>query len=71
MRDGSALFLSTAAYLTPELTDLGIEDAEGNRGVKPDHIFPDPDPEATYTLEEWHEKQIDKAVEILKAKKNA
>ncbi len=71
MRDGSALFLSTAVYLTPELTDLGAEDAEGNRGVKPDHLFADPEPDATYSGEEWHQKQIDQAIEILKAKKNA
>ncbi len=71
MRDGSALFLSTAVYLTPELTDLGKEDENGDRGVKPEYIFPEPDPDATYTFEEWHQKQIDRAVELLKAEKNA
>ncbi len=68
MRDGSALFLSTAVYLTPDLTDIGLEDEKGNRGVKPDHLFPDPDPNAEYTLQQWHEQQIEKAVALLKAK---
>ena len=68
MRDGSALFLSTAVYLTPKLTDIGVDDANGDRGVKPDHMFPEPDPEkdAEVTGEEWHGRQIQKALEILK-----
>lgn len=69
MRDGSALFLSTAVYLTPKLTDIGVDDANGDRGVKPDHIFPELDPvkDAEVTGEEWHERQIQKALDILKA----
>ncbi len=68
MRDGSALFLSTAVYLTPDMTDISIEDEKGNRGVKPDIIFPDPDPKGQYTVESWHQEQIDKAVDVLKKK---
>ena len=68
MRDGSALFLSTAVYLTPQLTDIGIDDENGDRGVKPDQVFPDPDLEkdAELTGKEWHERQIQKALEVLR-----
>lgn len=71
LRDGSALFLSTAVYLTPELTDLGIEDEDGQRGVRPKHVFPDPDPSAEYRFDDWHKMQIDRAVQILKGKMQA
>ena len=73
LRDGSALFLSTAVYLTPEFTDLGIEGEDGKRGVRPAHVFPDPDPdpEVEFVFEDWHKQQINRAVEILKAKMGA
>ncbi len=73
LRDGSALFLSTAVYLTPEFIDLGIEGEDGKRGVHPKHVFPDPDPdpEAEFVFDDWHRQQIDRAVQILKAKMGA
>jgi len=75
----SALFLSTAVYLTPKMTDVGLEDEEGKRGLNPDHSFAEFDEEkdkeyidshGTLMLERWHQKQIDQALEILKEKMN-
>lgn len=68
MRDGSALFLSTAVYLTPDMNDIGIEDEAGKRGVKPDRLFDPPEADAEYTVEQWHQKQIDRALAVLKEK---
>ncbi|MBU0611580.1 MAG: S41 family peptidase [Armatimonadetes bacterium] len=68
LQDQSALFLSTAVYLTPKLRDIGEKDANGKRGVKPDVLFPDPDPnDPNFKAKEWHEQQIGLAkAELLK-----
>lgn len=59
LEDNSALFLSTAVYLTPKKRDIGIKDANGKRGVKPDVLFPEPDPNRTdLKFKEWHDEQI-------------
>lgn len=67
LKDNSALFLSTAVYLTPEMTDIGLEDEDGERGLVPDRPFREFDPEKDEdeTIESWHQIQIDKAVEVL------
>lgn len=69
LQDDSALFLTTALYLTPKKRDIGEKDAEGNPGVKPDRPFPEPDPNDTdLKFKEWHEKQIALALDVLKEK---
>ncbi|MFO7948017.1 MAG: S41 family peptidase [Armatimonadota bacterium] len=67
LRDNSALFLSTAVYLTPHKTDIGLEDDDGNRGLVPDRELPEFDPEkdSDHTVESWHELQIEQAVKVL------
>jgi carboxyl-terminal processing protease len=68
LQDQSALFLSTAVYLTPKLRDIGEKDADGKRGVKPDVLFAEPDPNTpNFNGREWHEKQVELAkAELLK-----
>jgi carboxyl-terminal processing protease len=68
LQDQSALFLSTAVYLTPKLRDIGLKDEKGKPGVKPDVLFPDPDPNnADFKAKEWHEQQVSLAkAELLK-----
>jgi len=69
LQDDSALFLTTALYLTPHKRDIGEEDAEGNPGVKPDRKFPDPDPNDTdLKFEEWHKQQVGLATDVLQEK---
>ncbi|MFP3904801.1 MAG: S41 family peptidase, partial [Armatimonadota bacterium] len=67
LRDNSALFLSTAVYLTPKKTDIGLEDEDGKRGLVPDRIFAEFDPEkdSDHTVESWHELQIEQAANVL------
>jgi C-terminal peptidase prc len=66
LQDQSALFLSTAVYLTPKLRDIGLKDANGVGGVKPDILFPEPDPNGTIKYKEWHDTQVLKSVDILR-----
>jgi len=68
LQDQSALFLSTAVYLTPKMRDIGEKDANGKRGVKPDVAFPEPDPNSTdFNAKKWHEQQVGLAkAELLK-----
>lgn len=68
LQDQSALFLSTAVYLTPKMRDIGEKDANGKRGVKPDIVFPEPDPSAeNFTAKDWHDAQVKLATaELLK-----
>ena len=68
LQDQSALFLSTALYLTPAKRDISIKDETGKRGLKPDVLFPEPDPTTpNFKAKEWHEAQIDLAkAELLK-----
>ncbi len=68
LQDGSAIFLSTAVYLTPKKRDIGEKDAEGKRGVKPDVLFPEPDPnQPNFSPKEWHEQQVQRAkAELIK-----
>jgi carboxyl-terminal processing protease len=68
LQDKSALFLSTAVYLTPKMRDIGEKDANGKRGVKPDVLFPEPDPNnPDFRAKDWHEQQVGLAkAELLK-----
>lgn len=69
LQDDSALFLTTALYLTPKKRDIGEKDAEGNPGVKPDRAFPEPDPNDTeLKFKDWHEQQVGLALGVLKEK---
>lgn len=67
--DGSALVLTTAVYLTPNKRDISRGEDE-ERGIQPDVRFPEPpeDPEERPTREQWHNQQIDRAVEVLREK---
>jgi carboxyl-terminal processing protease len=71
LQDDSALFLSTALYLTPKMRDISIRDEAGKRGLKPEVLLPEPDPNKTdLKYKDWHDAQIDLAkVELLKLMK--
>lgn len=71
LQDDSALILSTALYLMPKMRDISIKDAGGKRGLKPDVMFPEPDPTKTdIKFKDWHESQVDQAkAELLKLMK--
>lgn len=68
LQDDSAMFLSTALYLTPKQRDIGIKDEKGKRGLKPDVYFPEPDPNKTdLKFDTWHDEQVQLAkAELLK-----
>jgi len=67
--DGSAIVLTTAVYLTPNQRDISGDD-DGERGVQPDVRFPDPpeDPDERPSAAEWHDMQIERAVDVLRDK---
>lgn len=69
LQDKSALFLSTALYLTPKKRDISLKDDTGKRGIKPDVLFAEPDPAKTeFNAKEWHDAQVALArAELLKA----
>lgn len=67
LNDRSALVLSTAVYLTPKKRDISLEYEPGKRGVKPDRVFPEPEPGTKIRYEDWHQQQIDKAIAVLKS----
>ncbi len=69
LEDGSAMVLTTAVYLTPNHRDIS-GDEDGQRGVQPDVRFPDPpeDPEERLSAAEWHDKQIERAADVLRQK---
>jgi len=72
LEDGSAMVLTTAVYLTPNKRDISKGEG-GERGVEPDIEFPDPpeDPEERPTAQEWHEQEVDRAVEVLREQLSA
>jgi carboxyl-terminal processing protease len=65
--DGSALILTTALYLTPNKRDIGQPwaDDPDKRGLRPDRLLPDPDPEVVASYSEWHPQQIEEARKYL------
>lgn len=65
LNDKSALVLSTAVYLTPKKRDISLENEDGRRGIKPDHLLPEPDPNTRIRYEDWHKQQIEEAVKVL------
>ncbi len=68
--DGSAMVLTTAVYLTPNKRDISKRDENDERGVHPDIRFPDPpeDIEERPSAQEWHDEQIERAVDALREK---
>jgi len=66
--DGSALVLTTAVYLTPHKRDIGAEDANGVRGIKPDVQLEEPNMEQPPSPEKFHEYMIKQAQEVLEKK---
>lgn len=68
LQDDSALFLTTALYLTPKLRDIGAKDADGNPGVKPDKKFVEPAPDANIKFKEWHDDQVKQTTDVLREK---
>ena len=63
--DDSAMLITTALWLTPGKHDIG-EERNGKVGVIPDVEFPDWTPETKLTGGEWHDQQVDKAIDVLK-----
>jgi len=63
--DDSAMLITTALWLTPGKHDIG-EVRSGKVGVIPDVEFPDWTPETKLTGGEWHDQQVDKAIDVLK-----
>jgi carboxyl-terminal processing protease len=63
--DDSAMLITTALWLTPGKHDIG-EARNGKVGVIPDVEFEDWTPETKLTGGEWHDQQVDKAIDVLK-----
>lgn len=68
LNDDSALILSTAVYLTPDMHDVGApwEEDETKRGLRPDVLLPPPDLESGMRYPDWHEQQIEQAAALLR-----
>jgi len=68
LNDDSALVLSTAVYLTPQMHDVGEPWPEDNtkRGLRPDIPLPAPDFAGGVKYEEWHKGQVERAAEYLR-----
>jgi carboxyl-terminal processing protease len=63
--DDSAMLVTTALWLTPAKHDVGEEKADGKRGVIPDVAFDPWTPETEVSGTEWHEQQVEKALQVL------
>lgn len=63
--DDSAMLITTALWLTPGKHDIG-ERRNGKVGVIPDVEFPEWTPETKLTGGQWHDQQVDKAIDVLK-----
>ena len=68
LNDGSALVLTTAVYLTPNKRDIGLVGKDGKKGIKPDIVFPDPVPDVDVDGKAWHDKEVQRALDVLKEK---
>ena len=62
--DDSAMLITTALWLTPGKHDIG-EERDGKVGVIPDVEFEDWTPDTKLTGSEWHNQQVDKAIDVL------
>jgi carboxyl-terminal processing protease len=61
LRDGSAMRITTAKYLTPKNRDIGDD------GIHPDQAFPEPKTEdPNFDYDAWHDGQVDLALKALK-----
>ena len=65
--DKSAMLITTALWLTPDQHDIGLV-REGKVGVLPDVEFDEWTPESKLTGGEWHDLQVDQAMEVLRKK---
>jgi carboxyl-terminal processing protease len=63
--DTSAMLITTALWLTPDRHDIG-EVRDGKVGVLPDVELPAWTPETKLTGGEWHDQQVEKAIDVLK-----
>ncbi|MGQ9731969.1 MAG: S41 family peptidase [Candidatus Zipacnadales bacterium] len=63
--DQSAMLVTTALWLTPAKRDVG-EEHNGEVGVRPDIKFEEWTPETKLTGGEWHDQQVEKAIDVLK-----
>jgi len=63
--DESAMLITTALWLTPGKHDIG-EVRSGKVGVIPDVELPEWTPETKLTGGEWHDQQVEKAIDVLK-----
>lgn len=63
--DDSAMLITTALWLTAGKHDVS-QVRNGKVGVIPDIEFPEWTPETKMTGSEWHDQQVEKAVDILK-----
>jgi carboxyl-terminal processing protease len=66
--DDSAMLVTTALWLTPGKHDVGEEREDGTRGVFPDVKFDEWTPETKLAGSEWHEQQVEKALQVLNKK---
>lgn len=66
--DESAMLVTTALWLTPAKHDVGEEKEGGKRGVIPDVEFDPWTPETKISGTEWHEQQVEKALQVLNQK---
>lgn len=68
LNDDSALILSTAVYLTPDMHDVGEpwEEDKSKRGLRPDVTLPPPDLDSGIKYADWHEQQIEQAAAFLR-----
>ena len=60
--------LTTAVYLTPNKRDIGLVGKDGKKGIKPDIVFPDPVPDVDVDGKAWHDKEVQRALDVLKEK---
>ncbi len=65
--DSSAMLITTALWLTPDKHDIG-EVRDGKIGVIPDVEFDAWTSETKLTGGEWHDLQVEQAVEVLRKK---
>jgi carboxyl-terminal processing protease len=63
--DDSAMLITTALWLTPAKHDIG-EVRNGKVGVIPDVELPEWTPDTKLTGGEWHDQQVEKAIDVLK-----
>ncbi len=63
--DDSAMLVTTALWLTPGKHDVGEEKESGERGVIPDVGFDPWTRETKLTGTQWHEQQVEKALQVL------